>query len=177
MSSLSKMTDGYPFIFLMKDYQEANKDMLCCLQYRFKSTKTNHTYLVRVEQYRDNVYCLKFYDKSVSDSKNRYSLRTNTFEARTILYTIYRIMLDVYKKDLDASFFFIGAEDERDELGQATRRYRVYRQFVSTLVSNKIFAHFRSNELSLYMLINRKKTDIQKYAKKIEEEVRAAYGL
>lgn len=106
MSSLSKMTDGYPFIFLMKDYQGANKDMLCTLQYRFKSTKTNHTYLVRVEQYRDNVYCLKFYDKSVSDSKNRYSLRTNTFEARTILYTIYRIMLDVYKKDLDASFFF-----------------------------------------------------------------------
>ena len=38
-------------------------------------------------------------------------------------------MLDVLKRDSKASFFFVGAEDENDELGMATRRFRVYKKF------------------------------------------------
>ena len=56
----------------------------------------------------------------------KYSLRSNTFEPRNIFYTMIHIMIDVLSKDEQASFFFIGAEDERDVLGQATRRYRIY---------------------------------------------------
>lgn len=51
---------------------------------------------------------------------------------RTIFYTLFNIMLDVLKKDPKASFFFIGAEDEKDEPGRTTRRFRVYHRFVSS---------------------------------------------
>jgi hypothetical protein len=82
------MVHGYPFTFLMKDYSEADDDLLYTNIYHFKSERTHHTYIVRVERYHQHFYCLKFFDKSMVDSKNRYSLRTNTFEPRTIFYTL-----------------------------------------------------------------------------------------
>ncbi len=41
-------------------------------------------------------------------------------------------MLDVLKRDSKASFFFVGAEDENDELGMATRQFRVYKKFTTS---------------------------------------------
>lgn len=148
-------TEGYPFIFQMNDTAGADDLLLTTLQYRFKSAKSHHTYIVRVEKYIKHCYCLKFFDKANINSKNKFSLRTNTFEPRTIFYTLFHIMMDVLKKDPCASFFFIGAEDEKDELGQSTRRYRVYMKFVTSIVSDKKFIHYAVNTESLYMLINR----------------------
>lgn len=87
-------------------------------------------------------------------------------------------MIDVLNRDSKASFFFIGADDERDELGKSTRRYRIYRRFVSSAVSNDVFEHFRFNELSLYILINRNSdVDNSAMADRIASEVRNAYGI
>ena len=81
----------------------------------------------------------------------------------------------MYKRDPKASFFFIGAEDEKDEMGEATRRYRLYRSFVSDVLSNKVFNHHRNNELSLYILVNREAVENeQQYVDRITSEVRAA---
>ena len=92
-----------------------------------------------------------------------------------IFYTLVHIMMDVYHKDPKASFFFIGAEDEKDEMGEATRRYRIYRSFVSNILSNKTFNHHRNNELSLYILVNRESVeDEQQYVQRITDEVKAA---
>ena len=174
---MNKMSDGYPFIFVMADYSEADSLLIRTLQYRFKSAKSNHTYIVRVECYTQHVYCLKFFDKSVSLSKNKYSLRTNTFEPRTIMYTLYHIMASLLKHDGLASFFFIGAEDEKDGPGATTRRYRIYRRFVSSVVSDNLFEHYRVNDLSLYILLN-KATDYdhKQLVAKIMDEVKRAYS-
>ena len=170
------MSDGYPFIFVMADYSEADSLLMRTLQYRFKSSKSNHTYIVRVECYTHHVYCLKFYDKSVSLSRNKYSLRTNTFEPRTIMYTLCHIMESVLKQDELASFFFIGAEDEKDGPGATTRRYRIYRRFVSSVVSNKLFEHYRVNDLSLYILLNKATAyNHNELVEKIMDEVKKAY--
>lgn len=171
------MTDGYSFIFSMNDTTEADGEFLSVLQYRFKSAKSHHTYIVRVEKYIHHVYCLKFFDKAMTNSKHKFSLRTNTFEPRTIFYTLYHIMLDVLQKDAKASFFFIGAEDERDELGKSTRRYNVYRKFVLSAVSDNLFEHYRVNDLSLYILLNRNNgTDSPSLVHLIIEKVKAAYA-
>lgn len=171
------MTEGYHFIFQMIDYDTAFDDQEYTLQYRFTSVKSHHKYIVRVERYRGHAYCLKFFDKANINSKNKYSLRTNTFEARTIFYTLYHIMLDVLRRDSRASFFFIGAEDEKDELGKSTRRYRIYRIFVSTIISDNKFEHFRDNNLSLYVLVNKAAVEAPKdYANKIMEKVKQAYN-
>jgi len=167
------MTDGYPFIFQMNDKSAKDELMEYVLQYRFKSRKSNHTYIVRLEKYHEHAYCVKFFDKANMLSDSKFSLRTSTFEPRTILYTIFHIMLDVYHKDPKASFFFIGADDEKDEMGEATRRYRIYRSFVSNVLSNKIFSHHRNNELSLYILVNRAAVDDETlFVQRITDEVR-----
>lgn len=152
---MEDFTKGYPFIFQMNDKSGADDLLEMTLQYRFRSTKSHHTYIVRVEKYRKHCYCLKFFDKANMSSKNKFSIRTNTFEPRTIFYTLFHIMMDVLDKDHSASFFFVGAEDEKDELGQATRRYRVYMKFVSSIVSSERFTHYAVNSESLYILINK----------------------
>ena len=173
---MAEMQDGYPFIFQMIDKSGTDELLIETLQYRFKSTKSHHTYIVRVEKYVSHSYCLKFFDKANINSKNKFSLRTNTFEPRTIFYTLYHIMLDVLRKDEKASFFFIGAEDEKDELGLATRRFRVYRRFVSSTVSDHLFEHYRRNDLSLYILVNKKAVmNPHCYAEQIAKHVIEAY--
>ena len=169
------MTDGYPFVFVMNDRSEKDDVLEYTMQYRFKSTKSNHTYIVRVEKYIEHAYCLKFFDKANMLSENKFSLRTSTYEPRTIFYTLVHIMMDVYHKDPKASFFFIGAEDEKDELGETTRRYRIYRSFVSDILSSRVFKHHRNNELSLYILVNREAVkDEQQYVERITNEVKTA---
>lgn len=171
------MQDGYPFVFVMNDKSVSDSVLEYALQYRFKSSKSNHTYIVRVEKYIEHAYCIKFFDKANMLSENKFSLRANTFEARTIFYTLFRIMLDVLKRDENASFFFIGANDEKDEMGKETRRYRIYRKFVLSTVTDNIFAHFRVNSLSLYILVNKKAVkDREFYANRIIEEVKKAFS-
>jgi len=46
---MREMTDGYPFVFVMKDVDSGNELLEYTLQYRFKSEKSHHTYIVRVE--------------------------------------------------------------------------------------------------------------------------------
>ena len=72
------MTEGYPFIFQMNDKTGPDKVLEYTLQYRFKSAKSNHTYIVRVERYIEHSYCLKFFDKANMLSENKFSLRTST---------------------------------------------------------------------------------------------------
>lgn len=174
---MTEMTDGYPFVFVMNDKAGVDGELLYTLQYRFKSFKSHHTYIVRVERYVHNVYCFKFFDKAMIGSKNKFSIRTNSFEPRTIFYTLYHIMLDVLRTDDKASFFFIGAEDERDELGKSTRRYRVYRKFVLSAVSDRLFEHYRVNELSLYILVNKQNNENHAdLVNQIVQNVKKAYN-
>lgn len=161
------MKDGYRFIFQMNDKTEHTDKLEYTLQYRFTSDRSHHSYIVRVERYKENTYCIKFYDKANTRSKNKFSLRTGTFEPRTIFYTLINIMLDVLNKDPKASFFFIGAEDEKDEPGKTTRRFRVYHRFVSSVVGEDVFEHHRNNSLSLYILVNKQYVDdIRKHSLK-----------
>ena len=172
------MYEGYPFIFQMND-RSCSSDLLeYTMQYRFKSTKSNHTYIVRVERYIDHAYCVKFYDKANTASDNKFSFRTSTFEPRTIVYTVLNIMFDVLKRDPSASFFFIGEEDEKDLPGKATRRFRFYSNMVISAISDKVFEHFRTDHLSLYVLVNKSHVkDMSDYVNRINTYVeRAMFG-
>lgn len=167
--------EGYPFIFQMNDRSYSDDLLEYTMQYRFKSTKSNHTYIVRVERYKEHTYCVKFFDKANMSSDDKFSLRTATFEPRTIVYTVLNFMFDVLKRDEKASFFFIGAEDEKDIPGRSTRRFRFYSKLVLSVVTDSVFEHFRSVSLSLYILVNKKHVgDIQSYVKRINDYVAEA---
>ena len=67
--------------------------------------------------------------------------------------------------------------DDHDEIGLATRRYRIYRRFTSSVVSEQLFAHFRANDTSLYILVNKSANeDPEAIAKRITQEVQATFG-
>lgn len=169
------MLDGYPFIFQMNDYSYSNALLEYTMQYRFKSEKSKHTYIVYVERYIEHTYCVKFFDKANMLSKNKYSLRTATFEPRKIVSTVLNVMLDVYKRDEKASFFFIGAEDEKDIQGKATRRFNFYADFVLSVISDNIFSHFRNDSLSLYILVNKHHVDdVHAFVRRVNDYVSEA---
>ena len=156
----------------MNDRSYSDELLEYAKQYRFKSTKSNHTYIVRVEKYIEHTYCVKFFDKANMLSKNKYSLRTATFEPRKIVSTVLNVLLDVFRCDEKASFFFIGAEDEKDVAGKSTRRFNFYADFVLSVISDKVFWHFRIDPLSLYILVNKEYVaDVDTYVKRIKEQV------
>lgn len=88
------MLEGYPFIFQMNDRSYSDELLEYTMQYRFKSSKSNHTYIVRVERYKEHTYCVKFFDKANMLSKDKYSLRSATFEPRKIVSTVLNVMLE-----------------------------------------------------------------------------------
>ena len=169
------MLEGYPFIFQMNDKSYSDNYLEYTMQYRFTSTKSKHKYIVRVEKYIEHTYCVKFFDKANMLSENKFSLRTGTFEPRKIIYTVLSVMFDVLKRDEQASFFFIGAEDEKDEPGASTRRFRFYRVFVLSVIGDEYFTHFRIDKQSLYILVNKKyQGDVKSYVDRITNLVKEA---
>ena len=101
------MENFYPCIFIMNDYEESDGILLYVSYYRFHSEKSHIYYIVRIEVYKDHVYGVKFFTKQMLNSVKKYSHLTNTYEPRTILYSIFKLMLDIHAKDNLASFMFI----------------------------------------------------------------------
>lgn len=93
------LESAYPFLFIMNLKDEANQNGLLQVKlYRFKSTKSKITYIVRVEKYMYNIYAVKFYPKKYKDSKNKYRIATNTFEPRRIINTCIILCFQFIKK-------------------------------------------------------------------------------
>lgn len=81
------MLDGYPFIFQMNDKSYSNEVLEYVMQYRFKSAKSHHTYIVRVERYIEHTYCVKFFDKANMHSDNKFrTMETLCFQLRNTLF-------------------------------------------------------------------------------------------
>ena len=146
------LQSAYPFYFIQRD-KEGSKCLLFVSLYRFKSTKSHLTYIVRVEEYEFNIYAVKFYQKNHSLSKNKYRIMANTYEPRRIINTCINIMLTIYQNDQKASFGFIGANGF-DEDVSCTKRYKVYARIVATYFSDVHFYHKENIDKSAYMLIN-----------------------
>ena len=159
------MDTSYPYIYLRRIYN-CGCGILYIDLYRFKSTKSNLTYMVRVERYEHNMHAVKFYQKNHRHSPKKYQLLSNTFEPRRILYTVMNIMVEIFHANPKASFGFIGANCE-NEGTENTKRYRVYNKLVASKVGEDFFEHVENKRSSAYMLINRK--ELQEHPNLIEK--------
>lgn len=144
----------YPFEFVGIDNSNVDDDQTGALVYRFCSAKSNHYYVVRVEKYLDNLHCVKFFDDTTSDVVSRFSRLTATYEPRTIFRTVVEIAFDVFRNNRQASFMYVGAADKKDLQNQPTRRYRVYRQYMSDFDLHEWFEPADSENYSLSVLTN-----------------------
>lgn len=154
----------------MNDYSECDEVLNCIAYYRFKSSKSNLVYIVRIEIYREHVYGVKFFLKQMVNSSRKYSHLTNTFEPRTIVYSVFDLMLSIYHDDPLASFMFIGNPDENCSHNN-TRRFRLYSRLVSNKISDRYFKHIDACKFSLYILANRlQMSDNPFFAEKLLEQ-------
>lgn len=110
-------------------------------------------YIIRVEQYAESFYAIKFYLKQHKNSKNKYRLSTNQNKATRVIKTCVNVMLYMYNKDHFASFGFIGAASS-DEGVACTQRFRIYRKLFENLFSPPFFQHIALPLQSLYLIAN-----------------------
>ena len=60
----------------------------------------------------------------------------------------------------------------KDVPGRATRRFNFYADFVLSVITDRVFAHFRNDPLSLYILVNRRYVgDMESHVKRINDYV------
>lgn len=127
--------------------------------YTFKNRK-NTLYIVNVEEFLHHVFVLKFHTKSLRNSKNKYNILTNEKDARRVIYTCIEIGNSIYKNNEKASFGFIGSpipkEKERENELFKTKRFIVYRKFAAFFFSPDNFIHSENQDLSSYLLFNKK---------------------
>lgn len=144
----------YPFQFLMRN----GTGEVPVLLYHFRSTRTNQWYIVRVEEYPNSFYGIKFYLKADSLSPHKYNRLTGLNEPRAVINTCIAILLELEKQYPHSSFGFIGANLE-GESNAETKRFRVYRRILTTYFSEEIFYHYQIVEQSAYAMIRRTELD------------------
>lgn len=148
------LENAYPFLFVQNMEDEQHVAALIKM-YRFKSTKSNLTYIVRVEVYPKHVYAIKFYLKANRNSPNKYRLTTNTNEPMRIINTCINIMLSIFESDTKASFGFIGSNGMDEDTYCCTKRYRVYSRIMARYFSSEKFCHIENKGKSAYLMLNR----------------------
>lgn len=163
LDNLNISGQPYPFKFLCKN-KIHDKGKLFDYVYTFVS-KHGIKYQANAVQYDINVFAIKFYQKLYQKHPEKYMMLTNMGDSKVILKTIVGIMLDVLKRESNASFAFIGMPLQNETLSN-TKRYIVYEKFCKRYFNRNNFEHVYDNEKSFYMLINRK-VDTQKVHSKI----------
>ncbi|MEM6831968.1 MAG: hypothetical protein AAF551_15765 [Bacteroidota bacterium] len=110
-------------------------------------------YLVEVEAWEMDVYVLKFYSKKHKNSKHKFSLLSDDFDAQGVIGTVIRIAVKILEKNRNASFGFIGSPRKEENQGN-TQRFRVYRQIMKNFFGYDTWEHFESEKSSSYLMLN-----------------------
>ena len=161
MDSSSKFV-YYPFTFLMR----STSNGIPVLLYHFKSPRTHQWYIVRVEEYPNNFYGIKFYLKADALSPHKYNRLTGLNEPRPVINTCIAILLELHKSNTKASFGFIGANLE-GETNNETKRFRVYRSILSSYFSEEVYLHYQILDQSAYAMV--RKSELEKNPNLITE--------
>ena len=126
--------------------------------YTFKN-RFKTVYIVNVEEYKHEMFILKFHTKAHKSSINKYNLLTKEGDARRIIFTCIKIAQQIHLVNERASFGFIGsplmAEKRRKNRLSNTKRFRVYKKFAAFFFSPDSFVHSVDADHSSYLLFNR----------------------
>lgn len=144
---------AYPYSKLNHTTKKLEGDNLIEHIYAFRG-KTNKRYIVIVEEYNYFIHIIKFCLQERKIYSDRFNQLTNLNECSRVLTTIGHIMRDIYKKNPYASFGFIGSNLPGEEK-ENTKRFRLYSNIVSQVISPVGFEHRLSLKHSAYLLINR----------------------
>lgn len=111
--------------------QSDSSEMIDFEIWHFKSTLTNHTYIVRIERYAHHICAVKFYLKEHTDSKNKYSLLTGLKEPRNVVLTILDITIKYSLSDPYSCFTFFASQDLNNK-SDRNKRYEFYLTMIAS---------------------------------------------
>jgi hypothetical protein len=123
--------------------------------YTFK-TNRGTPYIIEVNEYEGNVFVLKFFPKSLRRSANRYSIFTNEYDSARILRTCLALGQSLYQeKEGKLTVAFMGARSCKEPLLYKTKRWELYRKFITRFFGKESFEHVMSEQSSTYILISK----------------------
>jgi len=162
--------EGYQYTSKGSDYDSNNTPLE---RFTFKSHIINQQYIVEVLKLKHDIFVAQFYLKNHRLSGKRFNLLLENIEQKNtkhvfyVLNTIANICLDIYKKNPNASFGFMGAPTSResnpkknknninpDRTIRNTKRHRIYSLYVKRYFSPEKFTHIVFNDSSCYLLKN-----------------------
>lgn len=149
---------SFHFVYL-GNFASSDKNIERILKFRFK-TQNGNVYIIDVENYKNNIYIIKYYLKNHRLSEYKYSFRTNENVANRIFGTCLNVASEILNKDCKASFGYVGANDI-DEKKENTKRYRVYKRISERFFSPKNFTHYQNDKNSLYLMLNNSNSDLE----------------
>jgi hypothetical protein len=149
--------------------------------YNFETSKRR--YIVNIERYQWDIYAIKYYANSHSQSKNKYNLLLNDERPAPIIRTCINIMLQIFAGNPRASFGFVGSPSVNKmrngnivpESKDNTQRFRVYQTLMFNFFGVETFEHSQNIEHSAYLLINRQSGPIDVFRAKAEQMFRELY--
>lgn len=137
------------------------------LIYKFHTGRTDNyqslKYIIRVEAY-DDVFAIKFYAARDRKLDNRYNriIKAHGYKGTLgIFFTCASVIPSLIEKYPKYSFVVNGAESmdmESDKIeGRSNnQRFRIYRAMALNLFGRELFEHIEYENVSSYILVNRK---------------------
>ena len=121
--------------------------------------KSQKRYIVQLQQYDNYVYAVKFYLQEKKNDCHKYEYLSNLNECSRVITTVGFIVRAFYReKDAYASFGFIGSNLMGEERNN-TKRFRLYFNIISQLISPIDFELRYSIRNSICLLLNRNNTE------------------
>jgi hypothetical protein len=161
---------GYHYTSKGSDFDSNNTPLE---RFTFKSDIVNQQYIVEILVLKHDIYVAQFYLKNHRLSGKRFNLlldnpiEKNNRHVLYVLNTITNICLDIYAKNPNASFAFMGAPTSKesnpkknkaninpDRTIKNTKRHRIYSLYVKRYFSPEKFTHIVFNDSSCYLLKN-----------------------
>lgn len=126
-------------------------------------------YIIRLELHEHDVFTLKYYVARDRKRDDKYSKLTNNSHAQRIFVTCVSLLPQILHEYPNASFAFnasrtIDIRNNKAESLNENQRFRIYRAVVFHFIGDKTFEHYSFEEVSSYLLVNRKhnNTDMMK---------------
>lgn len=117
--------------------------------------RIGYKYYIYCIEYNIGVFAVKFCLKTDRNNPNRYKIVTNFGDGIKVLKTVVSAMLDILKRNEDASFAFIGMPRHQERTNHTTR-YKIYSQIARRYFSPSSFDHLYDDQTSFYAILNKK---------------------
>lgn len=148
--------------------------------FTFHSVQNGLKYVINIEEYKEDLFAIKFYPKCLKRSDFKYNRIINKGDVINVLMTCASTIPHILIRNKNASFGFVGSRtiDFRNafiESYNENKRYRIYSELIKQVIGDKTFVHIEYEKISGYLLLNRNFSSIATKEKRIKQVLNEIY--